>query len=625
MEIQPKMEDPKSHAQDKLLVLVTKTIADAYASLRLCNPSIIRKDDEERDVAYVRQRVLAEGMTFLSVQLPRLGDFLDKVVWNEKVERVEGFKPYDGLYPTFLRPFWIYLKQAHTRSDVLTAQVYRAMRTLLLGLKKLELPFSEDQANDKLRSFIAIEEELRDQYLQDAPWILYSQHLLEAFFENYVPEVRSPHHGPGAVAGGERHNQKWIWTDLFLSVHAEFPYWDYMYPVRSAIGDASGRSRPLQLAANVKAYRSLRRVESPTARLLMVPKDSRGPRIISCEPKELMYLQMGVAEPLMDYIERHPFTRGHVNFRDQSINARLAQESSLSKAKDTIDLSDASDRVSCKLIKLLFPERVSKKFLALRSTATRLPDGTSLQLHKYAPMGSALCFPVESLVFWAIAVGSIWNETHDQLVARRAVHVYGDDIIIDSAYTDTVIEALQHVNLVVNMSKSFKGDHPFRESCGTEAWKGHNVTPLRVKKLPPRRPGDGNAIVAWLKYAENTQYILPNRASHELQVVERLTGPIPRVPFPQSFLSIVTQTDVWDLNRYHKPVWCVASSYWKTSLLTVKTRRQYSAIPGWQRLQRNLIQNVLEGEPSLVVDRSSTLIGKKRCCVTYLGRSQVEG
>lgn len=620
MEDITKMEHLKSHAEENFLVLVVQTLADAYASLRECAPSIVRKNDEERDVDYVSRRARSEGLSFLTEILPKLGEFLDEVVWGQtKVQRVEGFKPYDGLYPVFLRPFWIYLKEAHTRSDEATALVYRILRTLLHGLRKLNLPFSEEKAAAKLATFISIEEQLWEQDLGYQPWFFYSQKLLSELLEGYNPSCTRPKHGPGAVAGGERHNQKWIWTDLFLSVHAEFPYWDFLFPVRSAIGDGSGRSRALQLAANAGAYHSLRRVEEPTARLLMVPKDSRGPRIISCEPKELMYLQQGVALPLMDYIESHEYTRGHVNFERQDINASLALESSLSSAKDTIDLSDASDRVSSKLVHLLFPERVSRKWLALRSTATLLPDGRELKLSKFAPMGSALCFPVESLTFWAIAVGFIWYKTQDQLVARQAVHVYGDDIIIDSEYTRLVIEALESVDLVVNKSKSFLGEHPFRESCGIEAWKGHDVTPLRVKKLPPRRPSDGDGLSAWVKYAENNQHVMPRRSGYMLSLVEKMIGPIPRVPFAQDYLSIITDTDHWGLSDYRDTRWSDATSYWSAKLFVVKTRRRDSAIPGWSRLQRNLIQRVLEGEPSKVVDRSSTLISKKRSNVTYLG------
>jgi hypothetical protein len=612
---------PKSHAQDKVLDLVVETLADAYASLHACDPSLIRLQDELKDASYIRKRFSEEGMAFLTITLPRLGDWMDRFVWGHDIQRVEGFKPYDGLFPVFLRPFWIFLKRLQAESVCAAdAEVYRILRTLLLGLKKLDVPCRPDLVEAKMSSFLQIEDELS--YFEVCPNLRlgYAQSAMEMLLSGYHPVVNTPKHGPGAVAGGERHNEKWSWTTLYESVHAEFPYYEYFYSVRSVIGgDTVRRARPLQLAASAGEYRRLVREKEPTARLLTVPKDSRGPRIISCEPKELMYLQQGVSCHLMDYIERHRYTQGHVNFERQDINASLALESSLSRAKDTIDMSDASDRVSVALVKYLVPERISRRWLALRSTATCLPDGSLLPLSKFAPMGSALCFPVESLVFWSLAVGTIWHRTGSFELACSSVWVYGDDIIIAGGHTEEVMDVLESVALKVNRQKSFIGSHPFRESCGIEAFKGFNVTPFRVKNLPPQRPSDGTAIAAWVRYCENTQYVCPRRSKYQLQVVERLIGRIPRTPSPQAFLSLVTTVDVWTHNEYNDLRWSDSTSYWSCRLVVVKSKQRESAIPGWSRLQRNLVQRVLEGSPSKVVDRSSTQISKKRVNVTYLG------
>lgn len=612
----------KSHVQEKLLDLVVETLVDAYALLRECDPTIIRKDDFTRDAAYLHMRVTSEGLPFLTETLPRLGEFLDKYTWGEDIgERVAGFKPYDGLFPCFLRPFWLFIG-ANLHVPEVSEQhvkVYKVLRTLLHGLKKLDIPCSQEKVDLALNRFLKIEEELETFEVIPQPWLWYSQRVLDQLFNYYVVNCRRPKHGPGAVAGGERLNQKWNFSTLYESVHAEFPYWEYFYPVRSAIGDLSGRSRALQLAENAAAYRNLRREKSPTARLLLVPKDSRGPRVISCEPKELMYLQQGVAQDLMDFIESHNFTSGHVNFERQDINGRLALESSYSHSMATLDLSDASDRVSVELVRYLFPHHVVKKWLALRSTATSLPDGRTIPLCKFAPMGSALCFPVESLCFWAIAVGTIWYSTGDLQRALSAVYVYGDDIIVDDKFAADLMKNLEYAGLKVNVGKSFMGDHPFRESCGVDAFKGFDVTICRVKMTPPRRSQDGTAVTAWVKYAENTQKLMPNRSRYCLRQVEALLGPIPRVPFAQSFLSIVTDDDHWSLENYNSPKWCVAASYWKAKTWTTKSRSVISAIPGWSRLQRNLIQGAKQGDPSRVVDRASTQINRKYNYITYLG------
>ncbi len=137
----------KSYALDKLQLIVTETLADCYAQLHQLAPHLIRKDDYKRDCEYILKRSNAEGQEFFTVALANLGEFFDNVLLGNAVERVEGFKPFDGLYPVFLRPFWIYTTQKlvpvleiNTESaDEFTvdqAQMIRLIRSLLHGLKK---------------------------------------------------------------------------------------------------------------------------------------------------------------------------------------------------------------------------------------------------------------------------------------------------------------------------------------------------------------------------------------------------------------------------------------------------------------------------------------------------------
>lgn len=619
----------KSLAQEVLSV-VTETIVDAYALMLSISPNDIRKDDMRLDIKYVEGRFHSEGLTFLTTTLPRLGDWFDRFVCGDKLERVVGFEPYDGLYPVFLRPVWKVCSVLNTArltplNEGVNPAIYdlvRIVRTLLHGLKKLEVPFTEEQKMEKLRTFLLIEDELRTYPIYPSPLVWRAQLLLEFFLEGYSPSCERPRHGPGAVAGGEKGNQKWNFSTLFASLHREWPYWDYLYGVKSAVRDPNGfahevKHYPLQLAAHAKAFLSMRKLPSPVARMLFVPKDSRGPRIISCEPKELMYIQQGVARHLMLYIERHSYTKGHVNFVDQEINGNLALQASASKDWATIDLSDASDRVGVELIQLLFPERVTKKWLALRSTATILEDGNTVPLSKFAPMGSALCFPVESLTFWAIVVGCVWEHTNDLALALSSVYVYGDDIIVRDAYYLPAVKALSSVHLKVNSSKCFSGQYPFRESCGIDGLDGHNVTPLRLRKLPPQRPSDGQAIAAYVKYSELSEQLMFLRSRALLKLVERHVGRVPRTPVPQSYLSIVTPKDCWSLDDFTDPIWDPASCYYKARLYTIKNRVRLDPIDNWLRLQDALITRP-EGDPSLVVDRSSTLISKKMNNITYL-------
>lgn len=622
----------KSLTQEVLCV-VTETIADAYALMLSFSPSIVRKDDLLRDVNYVTQRLNSEGLSFLTVQLPALGDWFDRWIRGEAgLERVVGFTPYDGLYPCFLRPFWVCLQPLRgcflnpDDDGSIEPDMYklvRLLRTILHGLKKLNVPSTDEQIADKLESFLSIERELRCYPIVPSPVLWRAQLLLDDYMDGYNPSrCLHPRHGPGAVSGGERGNQKWNFSTLYASLHAEYPYYDYHFGTRSLVYDKFARqakSRPIQLAALAKQYLRMKKSAYPVARLLFVPKDSRGPRIISCEPKELMYVQQGVARDLMVYIESHPYTKGHVNFTEQSINANLALEASASRKWATIDLSDASDRVGCDLIRHLFRSEIVKKWFALRSTATQLPNGFHLPLRKFAPMGSALCFPVESLVFWSLAVACVWEHTGDLALALDSVYVYGDDIVVRDEYYRIVVGALESVHLKVNRSKSFHGDDPFRESCGIDALNGFDVTPLRIRNFPASRPSDGQAIAAWVKYAENSVYLAPRRSEQLLRSVEKLVGRIPRVAFPQPFLSIVHPEQAWDITQYPSPVWDPAACYYTSKLIVLKARKTRSEFDSWWKLQSQLI-SWSEADPSLVVARSATQIRKRQCFITYLER-----
>ena len=92
-------------------------------------------------------------------------------------------------------------------------------------------------------------------------------------------------------------------------------------------------------------------------------------------------------------------------------------------------------------------------------------------------MGNATTFPVQSLVFWAICVASLQRQGFHQ---PGAVFVFGDDIEVPSVCAQGVIDDLESFGLLVNRTKSFwRG--AFRESCGVDAFKGVNVTPIRWK------------------------------------------------------------------------------------------------------------------------------------------------
>jgi hypothetical protein len=115
-------------------------------------------------------------------------------------------------------------------------------------------------------------------------------------------------------------------------------------------------------------------------------------------------------------------------------------------------------------------------------------------------MGSALCFPVEAMVFTTIIFAAIAYErrvplTRELITSLRGkVRVYGDDIIVPVEYVQPVIQWLEAFGLRVNTDKSF-WNGKFRESCGGDFFDGEWVTPVRLKHDLPRSLADVKGVV----------------------------------------------------------------------------------------------------------------------------------
>lgn len=202
------------------------------------------------------------------------------------------------------------------------------------------------------------------------------------------------------------------------------------------------------------------------------------------EEQEMMFLQQGLGDAMREHVMRHRLCGGHVNFDNQEINRNLAQMSSIDRSFATLDMKEASDRISKDLVRLIFAKlpKLRDCLMALSAPNIQLPSGRSIRARKFAPMGSSLCFPIMSVVHYALAVASIHRATgrRTSLIAKD-VYVYGDDIIVKSEYTEPLFTDFPKFGLMFNRGKSFKNGH-FRESCGMDAFRGVDVSPQRLKR-----------------------------------------------------------------------------------------------------------------------------------------------
>jgi len=369
-----------------------------------------------------------------------------------------------------------------------------------------------------------------------------------------------PSHGPGAVT-----TSKERWQHRFSTIESVFPFsdWFSLYYNR----DHLAQIEDTVFDADIEA------------KLIAVPKDSRGPRLICVHPAEAIWIQQGVRRELERCISsprtsQGPWPYGHVFFDDQSVNGKIALLSSKSRRYATIDMKEASDRISESLVQILFGRKY-KYFGCCRAQKVRIPkwdSGMDLtqDIASYAPMGNATTFPVQSLVFWAICVSSLQRQGFHQ---PGAVFVFGDDIIVPSECAEIVCNDLESFGLLVNRTKSFwRG--AFRESCGVDAFNGVNVTPVRWKTTIDAEHVMGLQslsdmamrlrLAGYEEAAATTYQILRRRlrsiANKELFLTNnKLHGGIAEFTFNEPY---VWRDAFWhrSLQWYHSPVWRLESS-----------------------------------------------------------------
>lgn len=289
-------------------------------------------------------------------------------------------------------------------------------------------------------------------------------------------------HGPGAVSERKKNWEKSQFQSWPFKLDGVFPYVLCGRNATSEVGD-----RPVN--------------HEPASRLIAVPKTSKGPRLIAAEPVAHQWCQQLVLRFLFDQCRKH-FRGSFIDFADQSKSGAMVLQASKDGLHATVDLSDASDRLTCWTVERVFRSNPSI-LLALHAARTRyLRDDISqvpgfLNLKKFASQGTATTFPVMSLVMLCIAIGSclrgrvtwerIWKLSNQ-------VRVFGDDIIIPTHGYSRLMRAMELVELKVNRSKSYTTGK-FRESCGVDGYGGYDVTPVKPTSLTADSPSEVQSLI----------------------------------------------------------------------------------------------------------------------------------
>jgi len=273
-------------------------------------------------------------------------------------------------------------------------------------------------------------------------------------------------HGPGSVANMPYLSDKFCYQGLIERRHLKY-------------------HNALNVSFDVRC------VPVQTSKLIVVPKDRSKPRLIASEPVVNQYLQQGLASLFLERMQS-TVLRYNVDLSDQSLSRDLARLGSIDGKCSTIDLSNASDRLSCWTVERVF--RRAPQFLTLlndtRTPLIRVGEDV-LPLKKFASQGSATNFPIQTFVYLMAAITAVRVSNGDGKYTR----CYGDDIIVDTEASESLVHILSLLGLKVNNSKSFTQGH-FRESCGGDYYRGYDVTPVKISTLGLESPESRASVLA---------------------------------------------------------------------------------------------------------------------------------
>lgn len=290
-----------------------------------------------------------------------------------------------------------------------------------------------------------------------------------------------------------------------------------------------------------------------------VPKSIKSNRTVSSEPAMSMFAQLAVNDDLVDQI--HRLFAGHVSLHDQARHNLLLKRPGMA----TLDLSDASDHVSCELVENVLPH-LWPVLAKVRSEYSLLPEVGIIPLRTFAPMGAGICFSVMTTVILGIiayafaSIGFRWQS--------EAWSVYGDDIIVPIWICDYVIDLLERAGLVINHAKSCMSG-VYVESCGLELRHGYDITPCYIRdelttleaskveqianKLSEQYPGTLKEILRlarpvigsrWNKNLQCTELLVRTRAARsKLAVLDGYAG------LNRWFCTHTLQEQAWRNNR----------------------------------------------------------------------------
>lgn len=500
----------------------------------------------ERDLSRLETIIETRGPSILFIDLPELGKLYDKGLSSGYFDKCSTpnilGRRSDGWPKLFGDLILLSFDESGILRDNLKSEFVFATRQIFYLFKKINLECSDEATQQAVTEFVDIEDhsrhpsgwwsgwdcghtdrvqrgslslsDLRDshpglrEFVRSPRVLLNLTQLVSDIVVSHLPKMRwddlIPRHGPGAVSDMKTGQDKYnfpVWPERLEEV---FPFHFF------------GQPNELFELSQPSKY------EIP-AKLLAVPKTLKGPRLIASEPTALQFCQQAILGWLRDNTPSP--LRTCVDFHSQLPSRELALQASKLGDLATVDLSSASDRLTLWAVERVF--RKSQDLLdAINATRSiYCVDGTGsgkfslIKLKKMACQGCAYTFPVQSMVYAIAAISVRLYESgyspyprkgRDRKVTLKAIHtaarrvrVFGDDLIVPSQDVPVLAHLLVDLGLRVNASKTHHTGH-FRESCGMDAYKGVDVTPLYIHstELAPTAA----SVTSWIDVRNNAYH-----------------------------------------------------------------------------------------------------------------------
>jgi hypothetical protein len=254
---------------------------------------------------------------------------------------------------------------------------------------------------------------------------------------------------------------------------------------------------------NVKNPRSIFRL-CQGSKHFVAPKTAKIDRNCGKEPTGNMMLMLAIMDQMVRGLKEHDLFGLDLSKLPEHHN-QLAKQASVDLMRATLDGKNASDSILLVLVEFLFSaNRASYNWLWLlkscRSESMQVA-GQWRQLPMISTMGNAYTFPLETMFFYALALATLHVRktpgSRSVLVDKELaplISVFGDDVICPSEIAEDLIHIYKICGVEINLEKSFYGNYPFRESCGTDFFAGRDVRPFYIKSIPQGLDGHK----AWL-------------------------------------------------------------------------------------------------------------------------------